>query len=953
MNILAFCLPILLFTYWNVVGYATLSVLRSQRNIMQNILIAPAIGIAVTLLAIFFLSRSGMPVENFAGVLTLTLFIASIVILKFKKPYFPMRRYLPFAALIFLALCLTGWPLLKFGFDWVSYSNDDMGNYCLSAFRFLHHGYSDVPNIKNFSSDYSLNYWFLYVPDMSRSGADLYLAWASALTHLTPIQIFMSVIIAFNMTLVSVSTALIYISKRWYYPAITTCALICFSPLTTLGVEYQLIAQVLGLSLLIANGILLMQLFTGLKLKSSLCLSGLIAIMLTALLISYPELFPFIALTTLTFYGINFLKGWRPNNSFYLTLGIAALLCIVILNIYIINIIYFIHAQESNNLGTLNVQNALFPFYLLPSGLANLWGILPVASFPSEPWLSLSIFIGALLLFITVFSMFWFMRKQSRLHPVIAIVFIMLSVGVYLFIKNADFALYKLAMYLQPFILGTLALAICHYFPKQKFQFISVGVLILLSIHAQNFYVDKSLAIRMGGFAEIPLASNSKINLELMNLVSSLPKTQAIILDTPNNSLAKLQALYLRGRTTEFLANDYFDFTNFKNKFLVLFPDLNKANNELKQQVEDRYISANFNLHNAKDPTLVNEFSQRRISINEINNAAVVMTSPQQSIFNRREFLNTNKINFMVKPANQVSNHLIFINSQKGLHYFTRDPYGTDPALIGFSHLEGDYYFNGKSFATVGQYLLFQIINPQPKSRVELNITTTLNADGNNSLPHAAVIGNKRTSFPLMGRGSAHVFSEPVTPQIINQFPYINIDMEQKGNRFPYVKKGLINLYNKQVLLDRRREVTFARDISLISDAQYNQLKAPNSVSYFPLDLGNPNLEYSGIYEDGWISENAFFKLTQQNPQAKLTIKGLLPSFNNDTAPSYLTILVNGKKLATQKIIPGNFEISYNVPYSKQSQKVELHFTKVTSLPGDDKRPAAAKIDFIGFGKLG
>ena len=31
----------------------------------------------------------------------------------------------------------------------------------------------------------------------------------------------------------------------------------------------------------------------------------------------------------------------------------------------------------------------------------------------------------------------------------------------------------------------------------------------------------------------------------------------------------------------------------------------------------------------------------------------------------------------------------------------------------------------------------------------------------------------------------------------------------------------------------------------------------------FPADLTYPDLEYSGIYEDGWIAESAFFSLSQ------------------------------------------------------------------------------------------
>ena len=47
------------------------------------------------------------------------------------------------------------------------------------------------------------------------------------------------------------------------------------------------------------------------------------------------------------------------------------------------------------------------------------------------------------------------------------------------------------------------------------------------------------------------------------------------------------------------------------------------------------------------------------------------------------------------------------------------------------------------------------------------------------------VVGKERERFPLVGRGSARVFSPPIAPQIINGMPYIALDMGVESQRIP------------------------------------------------------------------------------------------------------------------------------------------------------------------------
>jgi hypothetical protein len=48
---------------------------------------------------------------------------------------------------VIAALLLIGFPMLRFGFDWVANANDDWANYNLRAIRFLNKGFYQEPLI--------------------------------------------------------------------------------------------------------------------------------------------------------------------------------------------------------------------------------------------------------------------------------------------------------------------------------------------------------------------------------------------------------------------------------------------------------------------------------------------------------------------------------------------------------------------------------------------------------------------------------------------------------------------------------------------------------------------------------------------------------------------------------------------------------------------------------------
>src|SRR5262245_21855291 len=187
---LAVCLTLALLLFWGLVGRSLLALLPARRPPLQEQLLSPVVGFVVTLLAVFLLNRTGIPVGRLGPWATAGLAAAAGLALWRLRPPVPWRAYLPFAAVLLLGLWLTGRPMLEFGFDWLSWCNDDMANYCLMAQRLYSHGFNDTPTQEELlrGLDYSQYYWFMHVPGMVRCGSDTLLAWVMSVTGLSAHQ---------------------------------------------------------------------------------------------------------------------------------------------------------------------------------------------------------------------------------------------------------------------------------------------------------------------------------------------------------------------------------------------------------------------------------------------------------------------------------------------------------------------------------------------------------------------------------------------------------------------------------------------------------------------------------------------------------------------------------------------------------------------------------------------
>lgn len=995
---LAFALCLALFLYFLLVGSAVVRALHATRSAVQDLLIAPAVGAGVVLLTVFLLNRAGLPVLAYARWLTPALAAAAVgghlrvthrrrpagdgisggrTLLAGVASGWPvLRAYLPFLAVVVLAAWLTGRPMLRWGFDWLSLCNDDMTNYCLSAERFLHHGFADPPNIDDLLAgrDWTQAYWQLHVVTMVRPGSELMIAWVAATTGLTVHAAFMPLIVSFLLLLVSAAAGLVHRADDRRVPALLAALLVATSAQLTFGTLYQLIAQQIGLALLCVNLAVLCRPLGGLCRRRLAHHGALVGLLVAAQLVTYPEVNPFLAAAFAVYVGVAVVRRREPWKPLLGVLAVGAAAAAVLLNTYVYDAVAFMVNQREQAARTGDVTTTYFPFFLVPGGLASVWGFVGLTAAVPEPQYSWWIAAGAALLLVAAAVV---ARQAWRGEPAAALALVFVVLALVLFRMRAGFGLYKLAMFAQPVVLGTLALAWWGLVNRRWCRWATPLVLALAypGLKVQSAYVDQSQDVG-STFAEVPGATSTRVLDEfrakvLGPVVDKRPPAAPppkLMLDTYNIALSKLLMPYTRGIQMSVPAS--------AATMKILIPDRMAEN--VRPRVREQAVELNARMGSTMrlepfefvpessdaaraDVFFFSNAGRRPTAPPDDPDTVLVATTPRTNLLNRRHF-DAGRGNFVVMPLRDARNHLLFTTTSRSWPYFDTN----HPDLVSVYQLERDTaFFTRDTMAGVGPYLLLEVLNPNEQVRLCLDLSCTLKADGENKLPRAMVVGEARAPFGFVGRGAGRVFSPPVRPQRINGRYYVGVDMGEPGKPFKTPRSRLSAAYGTDVSLDRRRLVGFARDVSLVGEEAYANLKPPSAVRKWKdadSDLRHPDLEYAGVYEDGWMAERGFLALGQPAGHTKLVVRGLVPGIGSPGFTTRLTVRVDGVPVALAgtsagsplrpdgRFTPGAFEVSADVPATAAGRRrVELEWSDVQRLPGDDGRPAAAQLTVVAF----
>jgi hypothetical protein len=937
-----------LFTYWGVLGLALLSLLYTDRRTGQRLLLAPAIGIVVVLLPVFWLNRLGLPVGRFGLPLTIVLLGASGAVLAWRRPLVAARHSAPFAAILLAAGILTGRPFLTFGFDWLSVANDDMANYCLLAQRLLTRGFFEPPSLDAVRTglDYSGYYFWTYHLTGTRPGPETLLAWLASVTRLNSHQAFMPLIVAAHLALIGAVTALVYQTRRDRPAAIVACALLAVGALVSLGALYQLLAQVLGLSLLAAFLALLLQPTWSARPIRLLGLGVLTGLVGAGLVLVYTEIVPFAAVAAGGSLAVAVARRHRSVRSLLWVLVPAGLVAASALGSHALAAARFLPQPARQALRPLQEvgSESLFPYMFLPSGLAQATGFQPLTLVLTEPWLSFSVALGAAFLLLTAVTTTRLLRRSD---PIAFMAATMMAVGVGLFTVRAAFGLFKLAMFFQPFMLGILAVGWLRLGRRSRWWTGALVGLAVGNLAVQASYVQQSHGV--GSMAEVREVSGLRVPAAFSRALREAAPRR-LDLDTANVVLAKLQALHFDSTPATFLTRDFFyediDFygaTSSAQHYRERIPgEWQSGIAPFAEAITGRRAILQFPLADGS----ANAFSSPRPGTTAERTAggALALTTGGLSVFNRRH-LGRGPAAILIQRYAEVSNHLVFLASRFGQHYYRF----VDRRRVALYQLEADPLYPGRTMAAVGRHLLFRVVNPGPTVRLVLDVSTSFKGEGGHDLPPVVVLGATRVPMALVGSGSARVVSAPLTTREIEGVRYLAIDMGMDGKLIPIPRTGLMRAYGTHVPIDGRTIVAFVRDVSLVSSDEYEAQEPPSALTRFPADLAMPALEYSGIYEDGWIAGQAYLRLARPPGRSRIVIKGMRPPDDAASPVPTAVVLVDGHEAARQAITTPEFAITAGLEPGSGRMRIDVVVSPLRALSAPDTRRVGFLLRSVAF----
>ena len=924
---IALVLTFVTFAAWWLVGLALLAAIGANMRELRIVLTAPALGSAVTMLPLFVLSHAGVAMKDGAPVTVGALLVASGVILAFRRPRVP-AMVVPVVGICVAYLFLVGRPMLKFGFNWVANANDDMANYVLSATKLLNHGLLmpfDLMAVAH-DRDYPSALQGLHTWG-ARPGSDITLAGFAAVTSRPPYEVFMPLIVAFSLCLICAVGALALQATHHQWAAVAAAVLVAASPLTAFGVLQQLLPQVWGLGLAAALFALLMRpelhRAPGPRLRDIIPIS----VLTTTLVVAYIELAATLTVAYGLYVGLLALRGISLSSVVKLwgaVLGAA----LVVVNAYLFTEISFVGSQASSSVGGRTLGAAgTFGYTLVPAVLPAILGFQLEAASYGTPYLGTSIFVAiVLLIVIAVMCVLTARRAAGATVALLANG----ALGIFLWSNASQFGLFKLYMYAQPF----LAAAIAVWLAGIARRSVLVGVVVLLL---------PLLAVQLHTEARYVAGSYDPVDLHHASSPDLLPRfrrafnatTLPVIAVTENPTFGKLEAASVGPRPLHFISGN-------------LFPRL--INQSLKlaggRDAQARY--------NSVSPWKVRQFAEagpaapKAATFSDNVNASKLLAEnrcllalPTGSVLPlNRLSLPEGSPSLITPRCGGIQNFLVFTTSSVGQGFYTylhRD-------RISFYQLEPDYFYPGRTFAGLGRYVLFRVLSQSRTARLELNFTNTLRRDGSNVLPPAVVVGTTRVRMRFEGRGSGRVISPPVRPRIIAGQPYILLDMGVEGRILPVPRPGLQGLYGRNVVLDPRYLTGYLRDVSLVSESDYRRRDAPANLHRFPADLANTQLEYSGMYEDGWMADKGYAILSPRRAHELVVRADVLPGLDQ-----HLQVLIDGKRVASRNVKAGLLELHLRVPAGTANRRVELRWTHVKQLGPKDPRPAAARLLFLGF----
>lgn len=895
-------LPLLYFLFLLVLGRAFFAATKIRMKGMALWYLSPAMGLAVFGFIIGWQNQIGTPIKSFGMETVVVLSLASIGVLIWKKCRVPWKQLAAPMMLAVLFTALVGYPSFRYGTDWISYLNNDYANYCVGATRVLQSGFFDVPTHEELlSGDPTHVYWGMHIGLGARPVTDFVLAALSDATRQSPLEVYMPVILMFALVQGWALAGVMAIRSYSQRLAIPAMVFLFFTPLFILGVYSQLFAQVGGLALMLLAYALLVKPTRPRPWKESLLRLLPCAAAVGGLLWFYPESSPFGLLAA----GMVLLWEWikRPaqRRSRAATLGLAACITILLLNINLLMVLRFLLLQTTSP----NTEG-VFPYFTEVAAWPRLLGWTPFFHKAAwwMPWVA-----AALVLVLLAAPM----RKHRIIVP---IALVMALVALRLYTSGGEFGLFKLAMFAQP-VLAVGAAVVWSWQWPVILRLALVGGWLAMTMPTAWVYYQAAVG-QPGGPCEAPYASQlgfprkpkSKGACELINMGPGMEKLAMLHLD--HLSTDTLPASF---------SGLYWNKASFKNKNAVVLAAINPVEKKFK----DRYVYWDFP-RNTKDEKV----------------HYVLEPHPLLSPFNRMNRSAAFKDWFTVDRRDKVVNRLEWCPSALSddaefrttalQDHFNGLPSEMDPGATGKER---------RTMLGMERYFLFEVINPTEEIWLRICFSRSSMPNGKNQLSrNAVIIGAEETPVGFVGNGSANVIVGPVKPLMVDGRAMIAFDW--------------VDPVSRVADNDRRKLAGWIRDISAISTEQRRALLPPQLLLLdTPQDLISiPSMEYSGMAEDGIVAKDSWAVFgSRPGVRNALRIEGVVPGMPGLEKGNTVTVSLNGVEFRTAEMQPGAFEVLFELPPQETATpiKVALSWKNSAILPGRDGREASAILKKLGI----
>jgi hypothetical protein len=838
--------------------------------------------------------------------------------------------------------------MLLYNFDWLAYVNHDMENYAFDATRLYESSFAAPPTVTaiNHDIDFSHVVWALFVFEGERVGADLLLSIVMGITHDGAFAVYMPTYVAVMVSLLCATGALVLGPDHNVQRAMWASILCAVSPLNAFTTFVQHMPQELGICF--TAGLMALtesNEYWDTKRNRPRGICFVVALLCFALLATYPELIPVLLLAAVLYVIFARSAVWslRPVAAAGLTIGVI----VAALGNSALQRLLIVCAKKVSMGAELRGHDLfLFPYYFLPTGFANLFGYLALSTYPPEPIKSVVIILGLLTFAFTLTASLILVITRQKFYA--ALCFAMLLMFTEMVVTRVPYGTFKMAMYMQFAIAAVIAsfwrVLLFEKNSTKRWRPLAItGTSMLIVIYSgfagaslTRYYNQATDWTSDGAYKSMPEASRSRM-LSLLNKINSeLPRNSIIVSDAPTAEYAYFLSLLSHASTVVFLTQDYFTQSWFHQPTdkQLLYADRRYLASYLRlAAASDAGISSFLFGQSGSDAFAFKTDARYNSALRQRGATVWFLTNgSRHTVLNRTRKESPDRF-WVIEPLRSLENHLVFINSPIGYaEQWQREP-------VGLWSIEPDPFGSG-TFAAVGRGLLLQIINPTRRFRVVLNLTTTPIVDAR-KLPRIVIEGRTTVVAQPPGAGSVRLVSDPVEPKFIDGKAYILLRFEGAAHKFKYPRSGLFGLYGADIELDSRSLVGFVRDISAIADSRYRSESVPESVQ-IPSELTRRGMEYSGIFEEGWTSQEFSLRLLQR--RAELKLRGFVPLINDNRFQSNVKVSIDGKLVYSGILAVGNFELNLHTRSGAGPHVVNVRFARFQVLPNGDGRRVGAML---------